>query len=166
MQFQWLWKGHSGEHYSKSLKGTKDRKTLERVGRQRHRHPQHDSWLIWSHSYFVLTCISMFLKVQPYLQSNKHKVTIFTQSSSYISIRPMIITMNDQTLGGGGLLTYSHTEICCSNGSLFYKKSQNVGPIFYKSIPKHGSIFSKIFGCSPEHLKILKNGPIFWEKNP
>ena len=41
-----------------------------------------------------------------------------------------------------------------SNGSLFHKKSLNTGPIFYKDIPKHESIFSKIF----------KNGPVFREK--
>ena len=28
-----------------------------------------------------------------------------------------------------------------SNGSLFHKKSLNMGPIFYKNIPKHGSVF-------------------------
>ena len=33
------------------------------------------------------------------------------------------------------------------NGSLFHKKSLNMGSIFYKDIPKHGSVFS------PPHLK-------------
>ena len=36
---------------------------------------------------------------------------------------------------------HRHMGVCRSNGSLFHKKSLNMGPIFYKNIPKHGSIF-------------------------
>ena len=34
-----------------------------------------------------------------------------------------------------------YTGLCHSNGSLFHKKSVNMGLIFYKNIPKHGSVF-------------------------
>ena len=59
--------------------------------------------------------------------------------------------------------------MCHSNGSVFHNKSLNMGLIFYKNIPKHGSVFSKIskkFGCSKcEHPKIVKNRPIFQGKS-
>ena len=34
-----------------------------------------------------------------------------------------------------------YTGMCRSNGSLFHKKSLNMGSIFDKNIPKHGSVF-------------------------
>ena len=49
-------------------------------------------------------------------------------------------------------------------GHIFHKKSLNMGPIFYKNVPKHGS-FSKIYKLFGEHPKIDKNGPIFLEKS-
>ena len=42
---------------------------------------------------------------------------------------------------------YSYIKIdgmCYSIGSLFHKKSLNMGLIFYKIIPKHGSVFPNI----------------------
>ena len=50
------------------------------------------------------------------------------------------------------------TRMWYSDGSLFHKKSQNMGPICYKSIPKHGTVLTKF-------QKNCKNGSIFWEKS-
>ena len=36
---------------------------------------------------------------------------------------------------------FGRTGMCRSNGSLFYKKSLNMGPVFYPKILKHGSTF-------------------------
>ena len=70
--------------------------------------------------------------------------------------------------GGGGGSTHilRQTEMCHSNGSLFYKKSLNMGPILYKSILKHGSNFltePKFSGL--KIAKFVKNGPIFQENS-
>ena len=57
--------------------------------------------------------------------------------------------------GGGGGVThiFRYTGMWCSNGSLFHKKSLNMGPIFYKNIPKHGWVcffqnFQRVLGLS------------------
>ena len=59
-----------------------------------------------------------------------------------------------------------------SNGSLFYKKSLNMGPVFLPKILKHGSTFltePKFSGFSmaktPKIAKFLKNLHIFQEKS-
>ena len=46
---------------------------------------------------------------------------------------------------GEGTHIWRHTGMCRSKGSLFHKKSLNMGPIFYKNIPrpKHGFVFPK-----------------------
>ena len=59
----------------------------------------------------------------------------------------------------GGTHILRHAMMCRSNGSLFHKKSLKMGLIFYKNIPKYGSVFKKF------HMKIVKNGPIFGEKS-
>ena len=70
--------------------------------------------------------------------------------------------------GGGGTHIFGLTGMCRSNGLLFYKKSLNMGPVFYQKILKHGSTFL----TEPEFLgfrmaktlkiaKFLKNGSIF-----
>ena len=73
---------------------------------------------------------------------------------------------------GGGTHIFGRMGMCRSNGSLFYKKSLNIGPVFYQKILKHGSTFltePKFSGfCMAKTLKIakfLKNGPIFQEKS-
>ena len=69
----------------------------------------------------------------------------------------------DPTRGGGTHIS-GRTGMCHSNGSLFfYKKSLNMGPVFYQKILKHGSTFL----TEPKILiaKFLKNVPIF-KKNP
>ena len=43
--------------------------------------------------------------------------------------------------GGGVLPQKRYTGMCRPNGSVFDKKSLNMGPIFGPKIPKHGSIF-------------------------
>ena len=40
-----------------------------------------------------------------------------------------------------GVVLKGQMGMCCSNGSLFYKKSFNMGPVFYKKICKSGSSF-------------------------
>ena len=74
-----------------------------------------------------------------------------------------------QTLGGTHI--FGRMGMCRSNGSLFYKKSLNMGPIFYQKILKHGPTFlnePKFSGFrmakTPKIVKFLKNGPIFQEK--
>ena len=68
----------------------------------------------------------------------------------------------------GGTHIFGRTGMCRSNGLLFYKKSLNMGPIFYQKILKHGSTFltePKFLGFrmakNPENREILKNRPIF-----
>ena len=72
----------------------------------------------------------------------------------------------------GGTHIFGRTGMCRSNGSLFYKKSLNMGPVFYQNILKHGSNFLTEPKCSgfrmaktPKIAKFLKNGPIFQEKS-
>ena len=72
---------------------------------------------------------------------------------------------------GGGTHIFGQTGMCRSNGSLFYKKSLNMGPVFYQKILKHGSTFltlPKFLGLcmakTPKITKFLKNGPIFKKK--
>ena len=83
----------------------------------------------------------------------------------------------------GGTHIFGRMGMCRSNGSLFYKKSLNMGPVFYKKILKHGSTFltePKFSGSSIKHgenckifekwayfsRKILKNGHPFLPKSP
>ena len=77
----------------------------------------------------------------------------------------------------GGTHILRHMGKCCSNGSLFHKKALNMGPIFYRNIPKYGSVylkFPKFFGCLAEKWanilrKIPKNKKVlffFFQKLP
>ena len=75
------------------------------------------------------------------------------------------------TLSPGGTHIFGRTGMCRSNGSLFYKKSLYMGPVFYQKILKHGSTFltePKFSGfCmakTPKIMKFLKNVPISQEK--
>ena len=67
-------------------------------------------------------------------------------------------------LGSRGLGGYSHihvlrqTGMCRSNGSLLYKKSLNMGPVFYKKLLKHGSNFLTEPKFSGFRQKDLKDG--------
>ena len=72
----------------------------------------------------------------------------------------------------GGTQIFGCTGMCRSNGSLFYKKSLNMDPVFYQKILKHGSTFLTVpkfsgfrMAKTPKVAKFLKNGPIF-KKNP
>ena len=88
---------------------------------------------------------------------------------------------------GGGTHIFGRTGMCRSNGSLFYKKSLNMGPVFYQKILKHGQLFwmstkfckfgvfchakiAKFLKNRPKMAlfsrKILKNGYPFWPKSP
>ena len=63
------------------------------------------------------------------------------------------------------ILRPSATPTCPSNGSLFYKKSLNMGPVFYK---KKSLNMGPITWLSPNFwqvTKFVKNGPIFQEKS-
>ena len=72
----------------------------------------------------------------------------------------------------GGTHIFGRTGMCRPNGSLFYKKSLNMGPVFYQKILKHGSTFltePKFLGFhmakTLKIAKFLENGPIFQEKS-
>ena len=74
---------------------------------------------------------------------------------------------------GGGTRIIGRTGMCRSNGLLFYKKSLNMGPVFYQKILKHGSTFliepknHKIFEIwAYFSRKIFKNGYPFLPKSP
>ena len=74
-----------------------------------------------------------------------------------------ILEVESRNQGWGGTQIFGRTEMCRSNGSLFYKKSLNMGPVFYQKILKHGSTFltePKFFGFSlgenPENRKIFE----------
>ena len=92
-------------------------------------------------------------------------------SSEYFPIFKSVLTLWRHSPGGGTNI-FGRTGMCCSNGSLFYKKSLNMGPVFYQKILKHRSTFltePKFSGFRMvKTLKIatfLKNGPIFQEKS-
>ena len=72
--------------------------------------------------------------------------------------------------GVGGTHIFDRTGMCHSNGSLFYKKSLNMGPAFYQKILKHGSTFltePKIFGFSHgEKLQNFWKMGLFFKKKP
>ena len=70
-----------------------------------------------------------------------------------------------------GTHIFDRTGMCRSNGSLFYKKSLNMGPAFYPKILKHGSTFLTEPICSgfshgenPENLKIFEKWAYFSRK--
>ena len=85
---------------------------------------------------------------------------------------------------GRGTHIFGRTGMCRSNGSLFYKKSLNMGPVFYQKILKHGSTFltepkfsSFRMAKTPQNCeifekwayfsrKLLKNGYPFVPKSP
>ena len=84
----------------------------------------------------------------------------------YRYVARFIVLHTQERRSAGGIRILRHMGMCFSNGLPFHKIPLNTGTIFYKNIPKHGSLFpklfQKIFGCSLcEHPKILKNGPIF-----
>ena len=64
---------------------------------------------------------------------------------------------------GRGTHIFGRTGMCRSNGSLFYKKSLNMGPVFYQKILKHGSTF-----LTEPKLKSRNFGKmgLFFKKNP
>ena len=62
--------------------------------------------------------------------------------------------------------TYIHAALI---GFFFHKKSLNMGPIFYKNNPKHGSTFSdwdNIFGFSHGENQKLWRMRLYFETNP
>ena len=76
--------------------------------------------------------------------------------------------------GGGGTHIFGRTGMCRSNGSLFYKKSLNMGPVF---LPKKSLNMGQLFWLSPKLrdvrgfrqnpkiAKFLKNRPTFEGKS-
>ena len=98
--------------------------------------------------------------------------------SACLSTKSSCILVIDNP-GPGGTHIFGRTGMCRSNGSLFYKKSLNMGPVFYQKILKHGSTFlneHKIWqfwgfchAKTPKIAKFLKNRPkmaLFFTKNP
>ena len=96
---------------------------------------------------------------------------IMCPSANIIRIKDkLILQVNDFR---GGTYIFGRTGMCRSNGSLFYKKSLNMGPVFYQKILKHGSTFltePKFLGFrmpkNPKIAKFLKNGYPFLPKSP
>ena len=89
------------------------------------------------------------------------RLSYFHQDSSFSALRSR-----------GGTHIFGRTGMCRSNGSLFYKKSLNMFPVFYQKIVKHGSTFltePKFLGFrmakTLKIVKFLKNGPSFQEKS-
>ena len=91
----------------------------------------------------------------------------------YLNLISFIVFMqNCNPYCPGGTHIFGRTGMYRSNGSLFYKKSLNKGPVFYHKILKHGSTFltePKFLGFrmakTPKIAKFLKNGPILKEKS-
>ena len=78
--------------------------------------------------------------------------------------------------GGGGTHIFGQTGMCRSTGSLFYKKSLNMGPVFYQKSLNMGQFFWLcpnfwVFAWQKPQKswnlwKILKNGYPFLPKSP
>ena len=73
-------------------------------------------------------------------------------------------------IGGRWHSHIRHTRMCrFYNGSLFHKKPLNIGPIFFKDIPKHRSVFPKfpqfLGVCMVNIKKFCKIG-LHFDKNP
>ena len=103
---------------------------------------------------------------------------------NHVFDKPCVQPMASSVMPGEGTQIFGRTGMCRSNGSLFYKKSLNMGPVFYQKILKHGSTFltePKFSGfCkakTPKNReifekrayfsrKILKNGYPFLPKSP
>ena len=67
-------------------------------------------------------------------------------------------------LRGGGTHMLRHTGTCCIFGSVFWKKSLSMGPIFHSKIPKHGSDFQNFPGFAYWTLENLENLECFCGK--
>ena len=76
------------------------------------------------------------------------------------NIRRKKLGREGKSLGGTYILR--HTGMCHSNGSLFHKKSLNMGFIFYKIISKHAYVFQNFYGEHPKIGKIC----LYFKKNP
>ena len=82
----------------------------------------------------------------------------------HLNYTHLCMTSHPMAMCAGGTRILRHSHGCAAlNGLLFHKKSLNMGPIFYKNISKHGSIFQKFSGVC-EHPKILKHGPRYFRE--
>ena len=67
-----------------------------------------------------------------------HNITLWLKRD-WIPLSPSLVQLQVEVLGGTPIETlYGDVP---PNGSVFDKKSLNMGPIFGPTIPKHGSIF-------------------------
>ena len=112
--------------------------------------------------------------VCPSVSSHGQKMSQMTQFyiPTHFDVFCVRIVLGTGGLGAetpGGTRIFGRTGMCCSNGSLFYKKSLNMGPVFYKKILEHGSTFLtelKFSGFRMAKIaKCLKMG-LFFKKNP
>ena len=81
------------------------------------------------------------------------------------SLNPPLLLVSGFTLRGGTHI-FGWTGMCRSNGSLFYKKSLNMGPILNQKLLKHGSTFltePKLWR-KPENRKFFKIWAYFSRK--
>ena len=120
----------------------------------------------------------LFLKGPEILRSRRNGSTscvrVPKMTSENYDFKPFYgyVSLSKQDILPGGTHIFGRTGMCRSNGSLFYKKSLNMGPVFYQKILKHGSTFltkPKFSGFrmakTPKIAKFLKNLPVFQEKS-
>ena len=60
----------------------------------------------------------------------RYKLHIWPKVSESVFFFPVTTTFIFEPGGGGGTHIFGRTGMCRSNGSLFYKKSLNMGPFF------------------------------------
>ena len=97
---------------------------------------------------------------------------IFRKGATQAAVAPSHFSLTLIPKSQGGTHIFGQTGMCRSNGSLFYKKSLNMDPVFYQKILKHGSTFLtelKFSGFrmakTPKIVNLFKNWPIFQEKS-
>ena len=76
--------------------------------------------------YFCKNCNNIFQEFLIFFGANNSQGVLSSEA---------IKTHNKRLTGRGGTHILRHTGMCRSTGSLFHKKSLNMGPIFYKKHP-------------------------------
>ena len=72
---------------------------------------------------------------------NMHLRVVFSISCGPSRDTFITTSMDRKVCTQGGTHIFAGMGMCRSNGSLFYKKSLNIVPVFYQKILKHGSTF-------------------------
>ena len=114
---------------------------------------------------------TLFLKLL-FAVKSKSGIKMLVNLSLLDIIDPKNATLfiRDQLQGPGGTHIFGRTGMCRSNGSLFHKKSLNMGPVFYQKILKHGSTFltePKFLGFrKPRKSRNFWKMGLLFKKNP